>query len=63
MEFPRAENTVDLVDNIIAKFPGKKDGIIVLAGHYDTNLPLKNTAFVGANGGPRNRIQIRIEGD
>jgi hypothetical protein len=37
--------------------------IIVLAGHYDTNLPLKNTAFVGANDGPRNRIQIRIEGD
>ena len=26
------------MNNIIAKFPGKKDGIIVLAGHYDTNL-------------------------
>jgi glutaminyl-peptide cyclotransferase len=39
------------MNNIIAKFPGKKDGIIVLAGHYDTNLPLKNTSFVGANDG------------
>jgi len=34
-------------NNIIAKFPGKKDGIIVVAGHYDTlyNRP----DFVGAN--------------
>ena len=39
------------MDNIIAKFPGKKDGIIVLAGHYDTNLPLKKTSYVGANDG------------
>ena len=36
--------------NIIAKFPGKKDGIIVVAGHYDTNLPLPKT-YVGANDG------------
>lgn len=36
--------------NIIAKFPGKKDGILVLASHYDTNLPLPKT-FVGANDG------------
>jgi hypothetical protein len=35
--------------NLIAKFPGSKDGIIVVAGHYDTNYPLKN--FVGANDG------------
>lgn len=35
--------------NYIAKFPGKKDGIIVIAGHYDTlyNRP----KFVGANDG------------
>ncbi len=32
--------------NFIAKFPGARDGIIVVAGHYDTK-PLKN--FVGAN--------------
>lgn len=35
--------------NFIAKFPGTKDGVIVIASHYDTNLPLKN--FVGANDG------------
>ncbi len=38
------------VNNIIAKFPGKKDGIIVVAGHYDTNYPLPKT-YVGANDG------------
>ena len=27
------------VRNIIAKFPGTRDGIIVIAGHYDTNIP------------------------
>ena len=42
------------MNNIVAKFPGKKDGMIVLAGHYDTNLPLKNTSFVGANDGGSN---------
>jgi Zn-dependent M28 family amino/carboxypeptidase len=42
------------MNNIVAKFPGKKDGVIVLAGHYDTNLPLKNTSFVGANDGGSN---------
>jgi glutaminyl-peptide cyclotransferase len=35
--------------NIIAKFPGTKDGIIVVGSHYDTCYPLKN--FVGANDG------------
>lgn len=42
------------MNNIVGKFPGKKDGVIVLAGHYDTNLPLKNTSFVGANDGGSN---------
>ena len=36
------------IRNIIAKFPGKKDGIIVVAGHYETNYPLPKE-FVGAN--------------
>lgn len=36
--------------NVIAKFPGTKDGIIVIASHYDTNLPLPK-AYVGANDG------------
>jgi Zn-dependent M28 family amino/carboxypeptidase len=38
------------INNIIAKFPGKKDGIIIVAGHYDTNYPLPKT-YVGANDG------------
>jgi Zn-dependent M28 family amino/carboxypeptidase len=38
------------IRNIIAKFPGKKDGIIVIASHYDTNYPLPKE-FVGANDG------------
>jgi glutaminyl-peptide cyclotransferase len=41
--------------NYIVKFPSsnpsKRDGIIVLASHYETNYPLKDIAFVGANDG------------
>src|SRR5690348_12058802 len=38
------------VRNIIAKYPGKKPGIVVFASHYETNswLPKK---YVGANDG------------
>lgn len=39
------------VRNIIAKYPGTKDGVIVIASHYDTNYPLRNTSFIGANDG------------
>jgi Zn-dependent M28 family amino/carboxypeptidase len=39
------------VHNIVAKFPGTKDGIIVIASHYDTNYPLRKTSYVGANDG------------
>jgi glutaminyl-peptide cyclotransferase len=39
------------VHNVIAKFPGTKDGIIIVASHYDTNYPLKDTSYVGANDG------------
>ncbi|MGA2000905.1 MAG: M28 family peptidase [Terriglobales bacterium] len=35
--------------NFIAKFPGSKDGIIVVTGHYDTLYGRKD--FVGANDG------------
>ena len=45
--------------NYIAKFPGKKDGIVVIAGHYDTlyNRP----RFVGANdGGSSTAIPLAI---
>jgi Zn-dependent M28 family amino/carboxypeptidase len=37
--------------NFIVRFPGKKDGVIVLASHYETNFPLRNIGFVGANDG------------
>jgi glutaminyl-peptide cyclotransferase len=37
--------------NYIAKFPGKKDGIIVLVSHYETNYPLRDIEFYGANDG------------
>jgi glutaminyl-peptide cyclotransferase len=39
------------IHNIIAKFSGTKDGIIVIASHYDTNWPLRNIHYVGANDG------------
>ncbi len=39
------------VRNLIAKFPGAREGVIVVAGHYDTNYPLRNTGYVGANDG------------
>jgi peptidase M28-like protein len=38
------------VRNLIAKFPGKKDGIIVIASHYDTNFGFPKD-YVGANDG------------
>src|SRR5580692_6432777 len=37
--------------NFIVRFPGKRDGAIVLATHYETNYYLKNINFVGANDG------------
>ena len=37
--------------NFIVRFPGKKNGVIVLGTHYETNYPLKNINFVGANDG------------
>ncbi len=39
------------VHNIVAKYSGAKDGIIIIASHYDTNYPLRNTSYVGANDG------------
>ncbi len=37
--------------NLIVKFPGKRDGTIVLASHYETNYNLRDINFVGANDG------------
>lgn len=49
------------VRNIIAKFPGKRDGIIVIASHYDTNWPLRDTPYVGANdGGSSSALLLEI---
>jgi len=42
------------VHNIVAKFPGTRDGILVVAGHYDTNYPFRNNGYVGANYGQKN---------
>ena len=39
------------IHNILARFPGTRDGIIVIASHYDTNWPLRDIAYVGANDG------------
>ncbi len=43
------------MQNLIVKFPSrnpaKRDGIIVLASHYETNYPLRDIPFVGANDG------------
>jgi len=40
-----------VLHNFVVKFPGKKDGILVLGTHYETNYTLKSTSFVGANDG------------
>jgi glutaminyl-peptide cyclotransferase len=49
------------VHNIVAKYPGAKDGIIVMASHYDTNYPLRDTSFVGANdGGSSSALLLEI---
>ncbi len=37
--------------NLLVKFPGKRDGVIVLATHYETNYDLRDINFVGANDG------------
>ncbi|HVU45252.1 MAG TPA: M28 family peptidase [Terracidiphilus sp.] len=37
--------------NFIVRFAGTKPGVIVLGTHYETNYPLKNIYFVGANDG------------
>jgi Zn-dependent M28 family amino/carboxypeptidase len=40
-----------LMRNYIVRFPGTKPGEIVLITHYETNYPLRDTLFVGANDG------------
>jgi glutaminyl-peptide cyclotransferase len=38
------------VHNVVAKYPGTKPGIVVIASHYETNIWLPK-AYVGANDG------------
>ena len=42
---------IQTMRNYIVRFAGKKDGVIVLASHYETNYPLKDLNFIGANDG------------
>jgi len=46
--------------NIVAKFPGTKDGVIVLASHYDTKMI---PGFVGANDGGSSTALLLAIGD
>jgi len=49
--------------NFIVRFPGKKDGAIVLASHYETNYWLRNINFVGANDGAATTGLLMAIGD
>ncbi len=37
--------------SFVAKFQGAKEGVIVLGSHIDTNYPLRNIHYIGANDG------------
>ena len=49
--------------NFIVRYPGKKDGVIVLATHYETNYPLRTTSFAGANDGAATTGLLMALGD
>jgi hypothetical protein len=49
--------------NFIVRFPGRKNGIIVLGTHYETNYPLRNIGFVGANDGAATTGLLMAIGD
>lgn len=49
--------------NFIVRYPGKKPGAIVLATHYETNYPLRNINFVGANDGAATTGLLMAIGD
>jgi hypothetical protein len=49
--------------NFIVRFPGKKNGVIVLGSHYETNYPLRNIPFVGANDGAATTGLLMAIGD
>jgi Zn-dependent M28 family amino/carboxypeptidase len=49
--------------NFIVRYPGKKPGAIVLGTHYETNYPLRNIGFVGANDGASTTGLLMAIGD
>ena len=49
--------------NFIVRFPGKKNGVIVLATHYETNYWLRTINFVGANDGAATTGLLMAIGD
>ena len=49
--------------NFIVRFPGKKNGVIVLGSHYETNYPLRSIPFVGANDGAATTGLLMAIGD
>ncbi len=49
--------------NFIVRYPGKKNGAIVLGTHYETNYPLRNINFVGANDGASTTGLLMAIGD
>ncbi len=53
-----------LMHNFIVRYPGKRDGVIVLATHYETNYWLRDIPFVGANdGGATTGLLMQIAND
>ncbi len=49
--------------NFIVRYPGKKPGVILLGTHYETNYPLRNIGFVGANDGAATTGLLMAIGD
>ena len=49
--------------NFIVRFPGKKNGVILLGTHYETNYPLRYIGFVGANDGAATTGLLMAIGD
>jgi glutaminyl-peptide cyclotransferase len=49
--------------NFIVRFEGAKKGVIVLGTHYETNYPLRDINFVGANDGASTTGLLMAIGD
>ena len=51
------------LSNFIVRFPGRKNGVVVLGTHYETNYPLRTINFVGANDGAATTGLLMAIGD